>query len=94
MGDAHRHCRRAKFFQQYRLFFRYDAAARVVVLAWINDDDSLRAYGSADDAYAVFRARLGRGQPPDDWRSLHTDAREAGELWDALSRQLDELMGN
>ncbi len=94
LGDGHRHWRRAKFFQQYRLFFRFDASVGVVVLAWVNDEGSLRAYGSTDDAYAVFRARLDRGRPPDDWGSLHDDARAAEELWGALSRQLEELMGN
>ena len=43
LGDAHKHWFRAKFFQQYRLFFRYHAAAKVLVFAWVNDDDSKRA---------------------------------------------------
>lgn len=93
LGKAHRHWRRAKFFQQYRLFFRFDATARLVVLAWVNDEDSLRAYGRADDAYAVFRAGLAKGRPPDDWTSLREDACDADALWGDLKQQLDELLG-
>ena len=93
LGVAHRHWCRARFFQQYRLFFRYDLTARVIVLAWVNDADSLRAYGSADDAYAVFRKRLGKGKPPDDWAALHTQAQGAEALWARLEQQLQELTG-
>lgn len=75
LGDAHKHWFRAKFFQQYRLFFRYHAAARVLVFAWVNDDDSKRAYESSDDAYRVFRKILEGGCPPDDWDMLLAEAR-------------------
>ena len=50
LGDAYRHWLRAKFFQQYRLFFRYHASSRVIVYAWVNDEDTKRAYESTDDA--------------------------------------------
>ncbi len=60
----------AKFFQQYRLFFRYHAAGKVIVFAWINDDDTKRAYESDDDAYQVFKKMLDKGNPPDDWDAL------------------------
>lgn len=75
LGDAHKHWFRAKFFQQYRLFFRYHAAAKVLVFAWVNDDDSKRAYESSDDAYLVFRKMLEGGHPPDDWDMLLAEAR-------------------
>ncbi|WP_219133254.1 type II toxin-antitoxin system YhaV family toxin [Janthinobacterium sp. UMAB-60] len=84
LGDAHKHWFRAKFFQQYRLFFRYHAAARVLVFAWVNDDDSKRAYESSDDAYRVFRKMLEGGCPPDDWDMLLAEAR----LEDARLRSL------
>ncbi|WP_166293526.1 type II toxin-antitoxin system YhaV family toxin [Bradyrhizobium sp. 2S1] len=72
LGDAYKHWFRAKFLQQFRLFFRYQqsADANVIVLAWVNDDTTLRAYESADDAYAVFRRMLNRGNPPDSWPDL------------------------
>ena len=63
LGDDRKHWFRAKFFQQYRLFFRYHAAAKMIVYAWVNDDDTKRAYESSDDAYRVFRKMLESGHP-------------------------------
>jgi len=75
LGDDRKHWFRAKFYQQYRLFFRFHAAQRVIVYAWVNDEDSKRAYQSDDDAYRVFRKMLDGGNPPDDWDSLIKEAR-------------------
>ena len=75
LGSEFKHWFRAKFFQQYRLFFRYHAQSRVIVLAWVNDDATLRAYESDDDAYRVFRKMLDSGHPPDDWDSLLSQAK-------------------
>jgi len=70
LGKSYKHWFRAKFFQQYRLFFRFHSASKVIVYAWVNDDNTLRAYESADDAYRVFQKMLDSGNPPDDWNSL------------------------
>ena len=72
LGADYKHWFRAKFLQQFRLFFRYQQSpdAKIIVLAWVNDDSTLRAYESANDAYAVFRKMLKRGNPPDTWREL------------------------
>nr|WP_295782544.1 type II toxin-antitoxin system YhaV family toxin [Rhodoferax sp.] len=70
LGDEYKHWFRAKFFQQYRLYFRYHLQAKIIVLAWVNDEDSKRAYDSSDDAYRVFRKMLESGHPPDDWDVL------------------------
>lgn len=72
LGNDYKHWFRAKFLQQYRLFFRFQQteAAKIIVLAWVNDDSTLRAYESANDAYAVFRKMLNRGNPPNDWGAL------------------------
>ena len=78
LGDEHKHWFRAKFFQQYRLFFRYHAPAKVIVFAWVNDEDTKRAYESSDDAYRVFRKMLESGHPPDDWNQLVSEARAQG----------------
>ena len=75
LSREHRHWLRAKFFQQYRLFFRYHKASRLIVYAWVNDEDSKRAYQSGDDAYRVFGRMLERGRPPDDWDQLVAEAR-------------------
>lgn len=74
LGNDHKHWFRAKFFQQYRLFFRYHAQSKVIVYAWVNDEDTKRAYNSSDDAYLVFRKMLENGQPPDDWDTLLAEA--------------------
>lgn len=55
---------------RYRLFYRYDTTARMIVYAWVNDADSKRAYGSSTDAYAVFRRMVLEGNPPGDWDEL------------------------
>ena len=80
LGDEYKHWVRAKFLQQFRLFFRYQQSAdsKIIVLAWVNDDSTLRAYESANDAYAVFRKMLDRGNPPDTWKELLAAASSAG----------------
>jgi toxin YhaV len=80
LGEDHKHWLRAKFFQQYRLFFRYHAPSRVIVIAWVNDEDSKRAYGHSDDAYRTFRKMLESDHPPDDWNHLFGEARALGQI--------------
>jgi toxin YhaV len=70
LGPEHRHWRRAKIGRRFRLFFRYDSKARLIVFAWVNDEQTLRSAGSKSDPYAVFGKMLGRGDPPDDWTAL------------------------
>ncbi|WP_219905141.1 type II toxin-antitoxin system YhaV family toxin [Pseudothauera lacus] len=79
LGEDHKHWFRAKFFQQYRLFFRYHAPSKVIVYAWVNDEDTKRAYESSDDAYRVFRKMLESGHPPDDWDQLLAEARKESQ---------------
>ncbi len=38
LGEGHTHWFRAKFYQQYRLFFRYHGDAKFIVYAWVNDE--------------------------------------------------------
>lgn len=78
LGDDHKHWFRAKFFQQYRLLFRYHASSKVIVFAWVNDEDTKRAYESSGDAYRVLRKMLESGHPPDDWNKLLAEARTEG----------------
>lgn len=53
LGQGYRHWRRAKIGRRFRLFFRYDSKARIIVFAWINDQhilpDSLRLPSSTID---------------------------------------------
>ncbi len=78
LGADRKHWFRAKFFQQYRLFFRYHAGAKMIVYAWVNDADTKRAYESSDDANRVFRKMLESGHPPDDWDRLLSQAELTG----------------
>lgn len=70
LGKGYRHWRRARIGRRFRLFFRYDARAKVIVYAWINDERTLRSSGSRTDPYAVFARMLARGNPPDEWAAL------------------------
>lgn len=78
LGEDRKHWFRAKFFQQYRLFFRYHAQSRIIVFAWVNDENTRRAYESGDDAYRVFRKMLESGRPPDDWNEILAEAKAEG----------------
>jgi toxin YhaV len=51
----------------------------MIVYAWVNDDDTKRAYESSDDTYRVFRKMLEGGHPPDDWDQLLSQAELAGD---------------
>lgn len=70
LGGTYKHWFRAKFFQQYRLFFRFQQNAKIIVYAWVNDERTKRAYESSSDAYAVFARMLQSGHPPDNWSAL------------------------
>ena len=70
LGTVYRHWRRAKIGRRFRLFFRYDSKSKVIVYAWVNDENTLRSAGSKSNPYAVFEKMLGRGNPPDDWDTL------------------------
>jgi toxin YhaV len=70
MGTAFRHWRRAKIGRRFRLFFRFDSKTRLIIYAWVNDENTLRSAGSKSDPYTVFQNMLQRGHPPDDWAAL------------------------
>ncbi|WP_246605446.1 type II toxin-antitoxin system YhaV family toxin [Sphaerospermopsis torques-reginae] len=64
LGDEYKHWFRAKFFQQYRLFFRYHQHGKIIVYAWVNEEKSKRA----------FQKMLESGNPPDEWNDLLKEA--------------------
>lgn len=90
LGSDHKHWFRAKFFQQYRLFFRFHTESKIIVLAWVNDERTLRTYGSSTDAYNVFKKMLGNGNPPDSWdallKSAQNDSEKFKEVIDKISK--------
>jgi len=73
---------RAKFFLQYRLFYRFSSVDRIIVLAWLNDEQSLRSYDSTTDAYAIFKRMLDSGNPPDNFDTLMKAAAAAAERFE------------
>ena len=78
LGDDRKHWFRAKFGGgRFRLFFRYSTSAKIIIFAWVNDETTLRTYGSKSDAYAVFRKMLDKGDPPDSWEALLAAASNA-----------------
>ena len=90
LGDDRKHWFRAKFFRQYRLFFRYHLPSKVILYAWVNDEDTKRAYESSDDAYRVFRKMLESGYPPDDWDQLLAEAQKGSGI--SLGSQAEQRL--
>jgi len=88
LGDSHKHWFRAKFFQQYRLFFRYHQNSKIIVYAWVNDEDSKRAYDSHEDAYRLFKKMLANNHPPDDWENLLKESQLQQNRLIAASKKL------
>ena len=85
LGDEFKHWFREKFGNgRFRLFFRFDSRAKILIYAWVNDQQTLRTYGSRNDAYAVFAAMLKNGNPPDDWQSLVATCKDAHALVDRV----------
>ena len=80
------HWFRDKYAGQFRLFFRYNSRARIIIYGWVNDEETLRAYESKTDAYKEFRKRLGNGVPPDSWEDLLKEA-SAPEAMKRLNRK-------
>jgi toxin YhaV len=75
LGEKYRHWLRAKFRQQYRVFFRYSTRSQAIVYAWVNDDETLRSYGSKTDAYVFFRKLLESGKVPNNWIELVAESK-------------------
>ncbi len=87
LGNDHKHWFRAKFFQQYRLFFRFDSASKIIVFAWVNDKKNKRAYGSKTDAYRVFEKMLNSGHPPDGWDQLLKESKGVLDRLNEISKK-------
>ena len=77
LGAGGRGWRRAKFLGRFRLFFRFDTRHKIIVYAWVNDENTLRQAGGRHDPYRVFRTMLESGDPPGDWNALLDACRAA-----------------
>ncbi|KTD03579.1 type II toxin-antitoxin system YhaV family toxin [Legionella feeleii] len=91
LGHNYSHWHRVKFFQQYRLFFRYHLGSKVIIYAWVNDEDTKRAYDKKNDAYRVFSKMLQGGRPPDDWSQLLTESQNIEAITAATKDLLRQL---
>jgi toxin YhaV len=76
LGSDNRHWFRAKFHERYRLFYRFSSKEKVIIYAWVNDEDTLRKSGSRTDPYGLFRAMLEAGDPPTSMEQLLARAKE------------------
>ncbi|MBU4471389.1 MAG: type II toxin-antitoxin system YhaV family toxin [Desulfobacteraceae bacterium] len=72
LGKKYTHWRRAKnsLPKRYRLFFRADTKLKIIILCWINDDNTLRKSGDKNDVYIVFKQMLIEETIPDDMDQL------------------------
>lgn len=70
LGTDNRHWFRAKFHERYRLFYRFSNKEKVIVYAWVNDENTLRKAGSKTDPYTIFRTMLNSGNPPSTMAEL------------------------
>ncbi len=70
LGPDNRHWFRAKFHGRYRLFYRFSTEHKIIVYAWVNGEESLRKSGAKTDPYAMFKAMLENGRPPNSFREL------------------------
>jgi toxin YhaV len=71
LGDDFRLWKRAKFGKsRFRLFFRYDRPKKVIIYAWVNNENTLRKAGDKNDSYAIFAKSLKSGSPPSDLKEL------------------------
>jgi toxin YhaV len=75
LGENYRHWFRGKFLQQCRVFFRYSTKSQIIAYGWVNNDQTLRAYGSKTDAYLVFKKMLESGRVPNDWDELIAESK-------------------
>ena len=57
---------------RFRLFFRFDSASKVIIYAWVNDENTLRKVGRGPFRMSCFSA---------GWRKAPT-----GRLGDIVSR--------
>ncbi|NER98422.1 MAG: type II toxin-antitoxin system YhaV family toxin [Symploca sp. SIO1B1] len=91
LGDDYKHWFRAKFYQQYRLFFQYRGEDKIIVFGWVNDTQSKRSYESKTDAYCVFRKMLDAGYPPNNWETLVEEAMNESSHLSDLAKNIQKF---
>lgn len=81
MGPAYRHWRRAKLGRRYRLFFRYDSKAKVIVYAWVNDEQTLRFREANQTRMPCSRRCSGAGIRRTNGAHWYRQASRIGANW-------------
>ena len=94
LGKSRKNWFRAKFLKQYRMFFQFDSTRKIIVLGWFNDEKTLRARGSRTDAYKTFSEMLDRGNPPENFEVLLSDARNSAKRFKKTLKSTPEQGGN
>lgn len=81
LGADKKHWFRDKFGNgRFRLFFRFDTRSKIIIYAWVNDENTLRTYGAGTDAYAVFSKMLKNDNPPNTWEELLANSQDSDRL--------------
>ncbi|MDX2102340.1 MAG: type II toxin-antitoxin system YhaV family toxin [Alphaproteobacteria bacterium] len=95
LGGSNTEWRRVKFGgQRYRLFFRFHSADKIIAIGWVNDENTVRTYGSNTDAYTVFRSMLTKNNPPTDWAALLAECQKAHAQTKILHDRLGPLLSD
>lgn len=93
LGENYKHWFREKFGNgRFRLFFRFDKQSKLIIYAWVNDENSKRTYGAKNDAYAVFAKMLAADNPPDNWKALVTACANARASIDAALEAIKQVL--
>jgi toxin YhaV len=93
LGEDNRHWFRAKFHERYRLFYRFSSRDKVIIYAWVNDENSLRKAGAKTDPYTLFRKLLAAGNPPSSISQLLGASKEIPEARGEEPRKLSLCEG-
>jgi toxin YhaV len=93
LGEDNRHWFRAKFHERYRLFYRFSSRDKVIIYAWVNDENSLRKAGAKTDPYTLFRNMLASGNPPSSISQLLGTSKEIPETRGDDSRKVSSSEG-
>lgn len=82
LGKNNKSWRRVKrgMPDRYRLFFKFSTSNNEIVLAWLNDERSIRKAGSKNDVYEVFKKLLASGKIPNSYSELVKESDKAN-LW-------------
>ena len=77
------------FFNSIDCFLDITFESKIIVFAWVNDEDSKRVHGIKTDAYRVFKKMLENHYPPNDWNALLKEAEAESNRSDKSYEKLE-----